>query len=198
MKLVVSAQGDTLDALTSPVFGRCPTYVFVDSDTMVFEAVANSAANQGEGAGIQAAQFVIEKGAQALLTGNLGPNAFAVLQAAGVVGYFVQEGTVRQAVEAFQAGKLQPIGSASSVGYSGVEGIPVPGTGRGQGRRMGQGRGCGRGMRMCRGGTAPSPLIAEPQTAPNKDVEKLRETIESLREQLAAASEQLERLQRKA
>lgn len=76
MRIVVSAQGDTLDAPASPVFGRCPTYLFVDSDTMQFEAVPNPAMSQGGGAGIQAAQFVVERGAQAVLTGNLGPNAF--------------------------------------------------------------------------------------------------------------------------
>ena len=103
MKIVVSAQGDTLEAPASPVFGRCPTYIFVDTETMGFEAVPNPAMNQGGGAGIQAAQFVTSHGVQAVLTGNLGPNAFNVLEAAGVPGYLVSEGTVRQAVEAFKA-----------------------------------------------------------------------------------------------
>ncbi len=54
MRMVVSAQGESLDAPTSPVFGRCPTYIFVDSESMQFEAVPNPAMNQGGGAGIQA------------------------------------------------------------------------------------------------------------------------------------------------
>ncbi|MBM4429494.1 MAG: dinitrogenase iron-molybdenum cofactor biosynthesis protein, partial [Chloroflexi bacterium] len=57
MKIVVSAQGDNLDAPASPVFGRCPTYVFVDTDTLAFEALPNPAISEGGGAGIQAAQF---------------------------------------------------------------------------------------------------------------------------------------------
>ena len=49
MRIVVSAQGDTLESPTSPVFGRCPTYVFVDTETVSFEAAPNPAMNQGGG-----------------------------------------------------------------------------------------------------------------------------------------------------
>ena len=73
MRIVVSSQGQNLEAQASPVFGRCPTYVFVDSETMGFEALSNPAMNQGGGAGIQAAQFVVNQGAQAVLSGSLGP-----------------------------------------------------------------------------------------------------------------------------
>jgi predicted Fe-Mo cluster-binding NifX family protein len=107
MKIVVSANGVDLDAPASPVFGRCPVYVFVDTETMAFEAVENPAVGAPGGAGIQAAQFVVERGAQAAVTGNMGPNAFNVLQSAGIPIYLFGGGTVRQAVEAFKAGQLQ-------------------------------------------------------------------------------------------
>jgi len=116
MRVVISAQGENLDAPASPVFGRCPAYIFVETETMEFEAVPNPAMNQGGGAGIQAAQFVVERGAQAVLSGNLGPNAYDVLQAAGVPGYLVPEGTVRQVVEAFKAGQLQSMGGGAGPG----------------------------------------------------------------------------------
>jgi len=122
MKVVVSSQGETLDAAASPVFGRCPTFVFVDTETFEFKALPNPAMSQGGGAGIQAAQFVVNQGAGAVLTGNLGPNAFDVLQAAGVPGYLVQEGTVRQAVEAYQAGRLQAMGAANVAAHAGMGG----------------------------------------------------------------------------
>jgi predicted Fe-Mo cluster-binding NifX family protein len=196
MRVVVSAQGDTLDAPASPVFGRCPTYVFVDSETMEFEAVPNPAMNQGEGAGIQAAQFVLNRGAEALLTGNLGPNAFAVLQAAGVPGYLVPEGTVRQAVEALNVGKLRPLGDANVAAKAGAAGGVVPGTGSGWGRGMGRGRGRGRGMGMGGGFLAtPPPPTAE--ASPASEAAELRETIKSLRQQLAKTMERLEELEKK-
>jgi predicted Fe-Mo cluster-binding NifX family protein len=120
MRIAVSAQGDGLDAPSSPVFGRCPTYVFVDTETLDHESAPNPAMSQGSGAGTQAAQFVVNHGAQAVLTGNLGPNAFDVFQAAGVPGYLIPAGTVRQAVEAFMAGELQPMAGASAAPHSGA------------------------------------------------------------------------------
>jgi predicted Fe-Mo cluster-binding NifX family protein len=200
MKIVVSAQGENLDAPASPVFGRCPTYVFVDTETMEFEAVSNPAMNQAGGAGIQAAQFVVSQGAQAVLTGNLGPNAFNVLQAAGVPGYLVGTGTVRQAVEAYQAGQLQPMGGSNVAAHAGMGG--GMGMGRGMGRRMGMGGGMGRGMGrgMSRGMPAemqPTPPVRpEAQAAPESEMAELRETLKRLRQQLAETMEKIEELER--
>lgn len=172
MKAVVSAQGETLDAAASPVFGRCPTYLIVDTETMEFSAVANPAMSQGGGAGIQAAQFVVNHGAQAVLTGNLGPNAFDVLQAAGVPGYLVQAGTVRQAVEAYKAGRLQPMGGANVAAHAGMGG--------------------GRGMRR---GLGPSGPQAGPK-ANQAELAELRETLKGLRQQLAETMDKIGKLEK--
>ena len=138
MKVVVTANGRDLDAPVSPIFGRCPAYILVDTETMQFEAVDNPALSAGGGAGIQAAQFVVERGAQAILTGNVGPNAFGVLAAASVPVCLLGGGTVREAIEAYKAGKLQPLGGANVPAHSGMRG------GMGGGRGMGRGGGRGR------------------------------------------------------
>ena len=163
MKIVVSAQGDNLEAPASPVFGRCPTYVFVDTETLEFEAIPNPAMNQAGGAGIQAAQFVVSQGAQAVLTGNLGPNAFGVLKAAGVPGYLVGEGTVRQALEAYQAGQLRPMAGANVASKAGM------GMGRGMGGRRGMGMGYGLGRRM----QPAVPVQPEPPAADSAELAEL-------------------------
>jgi len=182
MRIVVSAQGENLDALASPVFGRCSIYVFVDTETMEFEAVPNPAMSQGGGAGIQAAQFVVERGAQAVLTGNLGPNAFDVLQAAGIPGYLVPEGTVGQAVEAFKANRLQSMEGANVAAHAGMGG--------GMGRSMG--RGMGR-----RGGFQPAmPARPTPEAPPESELGQLRETLASLRQQLTETMERIEQLEK--
>ena len=106
MKVVVSSEGPGLDAATSPMFGRCPTYVFVDTRTMEATSVSNPAQNAPGGAGIQAAQFVLSRGAQAVLTGNLGPNASAVFSEAAIPVYLLGQSTVAEALRAFVAGKL--------------------------------------------------------------------------------------------
>jgi len=177
MRVVVSAEGDNLDAPASPVFGRCPTYIFVNSESMEFEALPNPAVSQGGGAGIQAAQFVVNHGAQVVLSGNLGPNAFDVLQAANVPGYLVPEGTVRQAVEAYKAGRLQSMGEANVAAHAGMGG------GRGRGRRMGWA-----------GQASPPP---EPVSQKKEaELASLRESLRSLRQQLAETMARIEQLER--
>jgi predicted Fe-Mo cluster-binding NifX family protein len=176
MKIAVSSQGDTLDSPASPVFGRCPTYLFVEPETMEFEAVPNPAMSQGGGAGIQAAQFVVNRGANAVLSGNLGPNAFDVLQAAGVPGYLVAGGTVREAVEAFKAGQLQRMSGPNVRAHSGM---------RGGGRGMGRGR------------KAPvAPVAARPVVDKQSELAKLRETLKDLRQQLATTMDKIEELEK--
>jgi len=120
MKIVVTANGADLEAQAHPAFGRCPTYLFIDTETMQFEAVENPAANAAGGAGIQAAQFVVERGAQAVVTGNVGPNAFQVFRSAGIPVHLFDGGTVRQAVEAVKAGALSAAGGASGPAHAGM------------------------------------------------------------------------------
>jgi len=181
MKVVVTANGTHLDAPTSPVFGRCPTYVFVDTETMQFEAVENPSVASAGGAGIQAAQFVIERGAQAAITGNVGPNAFDVLAAAGVPVYLFGGGTVREAVEAFKAGQLSAAGAASTPAHAG----------------MGMGMGMGRGMRMGRGmGVSPMQPPASAASSREEEIAELREMTSNLRKQLAEVLERLDRLEK--
>jgi predicted Fe-Mo cluster-binding NifX family protein len=130
MKIAVTANGQDLDAPTSPVFGRCPTYILVDTETMQYEAVTNPALSASGGAGIQAAQYITGLGIEAVVTGNVGPNAYGVLAAAGIPVYLYNGGTVRQAVEAYNAGTLQAQGGPSGPAHAGMG----RGGGRGRGR----------------------------------------------------------------
>jgi predicted Fe-Mo cluster-binding NifX family protein len=198
MRVVVSAVQEGLDAEVSPVFGRCPVYVFVDSHTMEFEAVPNPAMSAGGGAGIQAAQFAVSKGAQAVLTGNVGPNAYNVLQQAGLTIYPVSGGSVRQAVEALNSGQLQPVSAATSGMYGGMGG----GMGRGMGRGMGggMGRGMGRGMGMGMGAgtwTAPPTPPSRSARSTEEELSELKGMAQSLKQQLDDVAKRIEDLENK-
>jgi len=120
MKIVVTSNGSTLDAPVSPVFGRCSNYVFVDTETMGYEAIDNPAVAAPGGAGIQAAQFVVAQGAEAVVGGNVGPNALGVLEATNVALFIFGEGTVREAVEAFKQGRLRQALGASVAEHAGM------------------------------------------------------------------------------
>lgn len=113
MKICVTATSGSLDSLVDPRFGRCLYFVIVDSDTMEFEALPNVGA--AGGAGIQAAQTVANKGVKVVITGNVGPNAYQVLSAAGIDIITGAFGTVREVVERFKKGELRKSATAPTV-----------------------------------------------------------------------------------
>jgi predicted Fe-Mo cluster-binding NifX family protein len=122
MKICVTATADSLDAQIDPRFGRCAYFVIVDSETMQFEAIPNMAAGATGGAGIQAAQTIANKGVTLLITGNIGPNAFGALSAAGIEIVTGAFGTVRGAVEKFKRGELNKTGAPTVGGHFGMGG----------------------------------------------------------------------------
>jgi predicted Fe-Mo cluster-binding NifX family protein len=107
MYIALSSKGNTLDSEMDPRFGRAGFFLLVDPETMEIKVIENKQNLQlPQGAGIQAAQIVVEQGARTVLTGNCGPKAFKVLQAAGVnVGIGVS-GTVKEAVNQYKQGKV--------------------------------------------------------------------------------------------
>jgi predicted Fe-Mo cluster-binding NifX family protein len=126
MKICVSATANNLEAQLDPRFGRCLYLVIVDSETMQFEAIPNMASAATGGAGIQAAQTIANKGVKVVITGNVGPNAFGALSAAGIEIVTGAFGTVREVVEKFKRGELQRTGAPTVGGHLGM--------GRGRGR----------------------------------------------------------------
>lgn len=115
MKIAVTSTGADLDSQVDPRFGRAAYILIVDSVTFDFEVLDNKDnANALKGAGIQAASTVNDKGAEILLTGHCGPNAFKVLQAAKIGVANDASGSVKDAVKAFLAGKL-PLSDKANV-----------------------------------------------------------------------------------
>jgi predicted Fe-Mo cluster-binding NifX family protein len=132
MKICVTATASTLDAQIDPRFGRCSYLIIVDSETMQFEAIPNMAAGATGGAGIQAAQTIANKGVKLLITGNVGPNAFGALSAAGIEIMTGASGTVREAVEKFKRGEFKKTIEPTVDSHFGMGG---KGGGRGAWRR---------------------------------------------------------------
>jgi predicted Fe-Mo cluster-binding NifX family protein len=122
MKICVTSQGKDLESRVDPRFGRCACFIIVDTETLDFEAVDNVNALSGGGAGIQSGQLMNEKGVKALLTGNVGPNAFQTLKAAGIEIVTGVEGTVSGAIEKFKSGEYRPVSSASVESHFGMKG----------------------------------------------------------------------------
>ena len=133
MKICVTSSWKSLDDTIDSRFGRCQYFIIVDTESMEVEAIQNPALCAGGAAGIQAAQLLVDKRVKVVLTGNVGPNAFKTLTAAGIQIVTGLSGiTVKQAIEGFKAGQYQQSTAPSVEAHYG--------TGMGLGWGMGRGK----------------------------------------------------------
>jgi predicted Fe-Mo cluster-binding NifX family protein len=214
MKIVVTASGTALDSPVDPRFGRCRYFIIVDPDSLEFEAVENENATASGGAGIQSAQFVAQKSAEAILTGSLGPNASSTLRASGLKVFLGAAGTVREAVQMFKNGQLQEAFGPSVQAHSGMgqqpgTGAPPPGfgpgvrggmnrgMGMGMGRGIGMGRGMGRGMRRGMGMMSPTAPPRQPMTK-EQEIQTLKDQTQALQDQLRTIGQRIDELSRES
>ena len=104
MKLMITAQGPSLESPVDRRFGRCAWLILFDTETSKWEAFQNPGVSQSGGAGVAAAQFVVDKGAEVVLSGDFGPNASRAFQAAniGMQRFTDNTTTVQEAVEQFK------------------------------------------------------------------------------------------------
>jgi predicted Fe-Mo cluster-binding NifX family protein len=102
MKVCVPSYGPTLDSKVQPIFGRCEYFILVDPESMACEVESNPYASVSDEAGPESAKMVIDKGAEIVLTAQVGTKAREVLEASGVEVLDIQGETVREAVEAFR------------------------------------------------------------------------------------------------
>jgi predicted Fe-Mo cluster-binding NifX family protein len=121
MKIAVTSTGPGLDAPVDPRFGRAQYILVVDLESMDVEPIENPSVQASGGAGVETAQMVAATGAQAVLTGNVGPNAYYALSAAGLRVYVGASGTARQAIEAYSRGELQETIKPSVGSHSGMD-----------------------------------------------------------------------------
>ena len=122
MKLAISAIEGHIEAEVDPRFGRAAYFLIVDTDTMAFEAINNAAVGAAGGAGVQSGQTVANAGAKAVLTGNVGPNAYQTLSSMGLKIYTGVNGTVREVVEQFKQGALKEVATATVGSHAGMGG----------------------------------------------------------------------------
>ncbi|HQG03631.1 MAG TPA: NifB/NifX family molybdenum-iron cluster-binding protein [Thermoleophilia bacterium] len=119
MKVAISAQGKDLDALVDPRFGRARWFIIADTETGDSRALDNGANVEASGgAGVQAGSAVAAEGVEAVITGNVGPNAHKVLATAGITIHQVESGVVaREALAAFARGELPALAAPTVSGH---------------------------------------------------------------------------------
>ena len=121
VKVAVSAAGKMHQAQVDPRFGRCNCFAIVDVEQGQWEFISNPGVSSAGGAGIHAAQELVNRKVESVLTGQVGPNAVAVLQAAGIEIYTGVSGTVQQAVDFYRKGELSPATAANAMSHEGMK-----------------------------------------------------------------------------
>lgn len=118
MKVAITSQGKDLESQVDPRFGRAQAFIVVETDSGDLEVVDNEQnLNAPQGAGIQAGKTVAESGAEVVITGHCGPNAFRTLSAAGIKVVVGARGTVGEVLEKFKSGELKPAEDADVQGH---------------------------------------------------------------------------------
>ena len=118
MKIAVTSTGPEMSSRIDPRFGRARCFVVVDSETDERTAHDNAPnLNAAQGAGIQAGQAVARLGADAVITGHVGPKAYRVLKAAGIRILLCGDDTVEGALHRFKAGGLTEPAAADVDGH---------------------------------------------------------------------------------
>lgn len=112
MKIAISATGKTMEGSLDSRFGRCKYFVIYDTESEEINVVENKGNTSGGGAGIAAAQQLIDEKIDTVITGHLGPNAFKVIKSAGIIPYQCESISIKSVLEKFKDGKLSKIKQA--------------------------------------------------------------------------------------
>jgi predicted Fe-Mo cluster-binding NifX family protein len=106
MKVAMPVGGKSMDAGVYQSFGRAPYYIVYDTQTKESTFTDNQAASSQGGAGIKAAQTVVDLQVSALLTPQCGENAASVLNAANIALYKTSGTSIQENLDAFVAERL--------------------------------------------------------------------------------------------
>ena len=186
MKIAISATQPNLEGEEEPRFGRCHYFIIVDPETSEFKALENPNVETASGAGVATGQFVARQGVREVLTGNLGPNAQRILDAAGIRIYTGVSGKIRDILETYKTGKLRPA-KESDIGS-------VMGRGRqGMGRRMGPGAGY---MPRRFPGRRPGPMDPGAPTSREEEIAHLKNQAQLLSQELAEIKRRIDLLKK--
>jgi len=118
MKIAITAQGKELSSEIDLRFGRAKWLILVDTESGDFQAHDNAVnLNAAQGAGIQTGQNIANLGVEAVITGNVGPNAFKTLNAANIKIFLAKKQTVQEAIDLFKAGELKEVDQANVEGH---------------------------------------------------------------------------------
>lgn len=105
--VALSSKGSDLDSPLDPILGRSKLFLLVRPGTTSITVIDNSAAEHApHGAGLHTAETLVKQGVTVVISGDCGPKALKVFQAAGIQVFRAPAGTVKEALASWEAGTL--------------------------------------------------------------------------------------------
>jgi len=106
MKIAIPVDEKNLESSVCASFGRTPYFLIYDTETKESVFIDNSAVASTGGAGIKAAQTIVDNKANALLTPRCGQNAADVIKSADIKIFKTTSASVKDNIAAYIDGKL--------------------------------------------------------------------------------------------
>ena len=124
MIIALTSSANKPNSLLDPRFGRCAYFALYDTEENKWSFLSNPGAQEASGAGVKAAQFLSWQNAQVLLTGSLGPNAFEIINKAGIMVYALPEASLEEAVEQYHKGQGDHLTGPTVSSHAGLKRVP--------------------------------------------------------------------------
>ena len=106
MKIAMPVDDRSMETSISQHFGRAPFFLIYDTGSKESIFLDNSAATSQGGAGIKAAQIIVDNKVGALLTPRCGENAAEVINKANIKMFKAINDSIKDNIDALNAGKL--------------------------------------------------------------------------------------------
>ncbi|MBF0105671.1 MAG: PDZ domain-containing protein [Deltaproteobacteria bacterium] len=107
-KVAISATEPDLDSPVAFRFASAPYFILYDTRYNKYTALENPMADQGKAQGGQIAQYLINNGAGAVITGSIGSTAFQYFQSMNIPVYTGSLGIIADVIESYKKGELTP------------------------------------------------------------------------------------------
>lgn len=121
MKIAICSKGTTLKDSIHAHFGRCDYFIIYHLENGEFKAIENAGITSTQGAGIAAAQQVIDENIEAvIMSGTLGPNAYKIIKGEGIKILQCEDKTVEEVIRDFKNNKLVGEQNESGVAHNGM------------------------------------------------------------------------------
>ncbi|MDD2494496.1 MAG: NifB/NifX family molybdenum-iron cluster-binding protein [Tissierellia bacterium] len=106
MKIMIPVDENSSQSKICVSFGRAPYFLIYDTDSDESKYIENTAAESQGGAGIKAAQIIVDNKADVLITPRCGENAAEVLNAANIKIYKSMNDSIQENLNAIKSGEL--------------------------------------------------------------------------------------------